>query len=83
MKFTNKTEYLAWRAQWRKDYAKLTKTTQKYKQQRKDKDPSTRSMAQMWCAICRKKAGLALEERKQSKILAQQQYLAARDLVAS
>lgn len=76
--FTNKEEYLAWRAEWRAQYAQLTQDIREHKLQRKDRDPATRSSAQYYCWKCRKEATELLELRKKSKVEAQRQYLAAK-----
>lgn len=76
--FNNKEEYLAWRAEWRAQYAQLTQDIREHKLQRKDRDPATRSSAQYYCWSCRKEATALLELRKKSKIEAQRQYLAAK-----
>jgi hypothetical protein len=76
--FTSKEEYLAWRAEWRAQYAQLTQDIREHKLQRKDRDPATRSSAQYYCWSCRKEATALLELRKKSKIEAQRQYLATK-----
>jgi len=76
--FTNKEEYLAWRAEWRAQYAQLTQDIREYKLLRKDRDPASRSHAKYRCWACRKEATALLELRKKSKIEAQRQYLATK-----
>ena len=76
--FNTKQEYLAWRTQWKTNYAALSETIREHKRNMKDKDPDVRSMAQCHRWVCRVKAARMLEERKASKVQAQQQYLAAK-----
>lgn len=76
--FTNKEEYLAWRAEWRAQYAQLTQDIREHKLLRKDRDPATRSRAQYYCWSGRKEATALLELRKKSKVEAQRQYLATK-----
>jgi hypothetical protein len=53
------------------------------KGKRKSKSAVGRSLAQCWCALLRKDATAALKLRKESKILAQRQYLAAKAVQAA
>lgn len=76
--FTNKTEYLAWRTEWRAKYAELSENIRQQKLNRKDKDPMIRSSAQCFCWSYRQEATVLLEIRKNSKVEAQRQYLAAK-----
>lgn len=66
--FTNKETYLAWRAEWRAEYADLSQTI---RQCRIDRDRSGRE-------FYRTRAREMMEVRKESKIEAQRQYLAAK-----
>lgn len=66
--FTNKETYLAWRAKWRAEYAKLSETIHMCKQRQ---NHSSRE-------FYRKQAREMLEVRKASKLEAQRQYLAAK-----
>ena len=74
--FFDKTSYLAWRATWKREYAELTKEIRLNKAARKSKDPAIRSGCQYLCWKQRRQATQMLAQRKQSKITAQQQYLA-------
>jgi len=74
--FTSKETYLAWRAEWRAKYADLSQTI---RQCRIDHDRSGRE-------FYRTRAREMMEVRKESKVEAQRQYLAAkvaRELAAS
>jgi hypothetical protein len=66
--FTSKETYLAWRAEWRAKYAELSKTI---RQCRIDHDRSGRE-------FYRTRAREMMEVRKESKVEAQRQYLAAK-----
>lgn len=70
--FTNKETYLAWRAEWRAKYADLSQTI---RQCRIDHDRSGRE-------FYRVRAREMMEVRKESKIEAQRQYLAAKAAAA-
>ncbi len=76
--FNTKAEYLAWRTQWKANYAALSETIRQHKTDRKDKDSAIRSMAQGQHHVCRRRATQMLEERKASKEQAQRLYLAAK-----
>ena len=88
--FTTKAEYIAWRTEWRANYAALSIQIREWKTKRKGKIAplassaktyycaSEQSLAQCQCWILRKKAQQMLEDRKQSKVQAQSQYLAAK-----
>jgi len=76
--FTDKATYLKWRTAWKENYAALTKEIREYKNTRKNKDAALRGQAQYQCWRLRQQATLMIEQRKQSKITAQQQYLASR-----
>ena len=81
--FKTKAEYLTWRSQWRADYAALTHKIRNYKAARKGGTSRERAIAQCWCHLLRQKASAKLEDRKQSKLLAQQGYLAAKTAAAA
>jgi len=66
--FNSKETYLAWRTQWRKEYADLSQTI---RQCRIDHDRSGRE-------FYRTRAREMMEVRKESKVEAQRQYLAAK-----
>lgn len=66
--FTNKETYLAWRTEWRAQYAELTQTI---RQCRIDHDRSGRE-------FYRVQARKMMEVRSESKVEAQRQYLAAK-----
>ena len=73
--FTTKAQYLVWRTTWKENYAALTQEIRKAKIQRKDKDALMRGGAQYTCWRLRQQATEMLEQRKQSKIEAQRQYV--------
>jgi len=75
--FTNKNEYLIWRTAWKENYAALAKEIRLNKAARKGEDAATRSICQWRCCLLRREAAALLEQRKQSKIEAQRQYLAS------
>lgn len=74
--FTDKPTYLAWRAAWKETYAELTLDIRHHKDNRKDESAITRASAQYQCWRLRRQATQMLAQRKQSKITAQEQYLA-------
>ena len=76
--FTNKAEYLTWRSQWKAEYAALSNEIREAKKDRKSKDKNEQSCAQVECWLLRKKANAMLKKRKESKVQAQAQYLAAK-----
>jgi len=97
--FTDKTSYLAWRAQWKADYAALSNTIRDMKwarwfassvcdkseaqQARFDAIKKAHTFPHGFypayvCRTLRAKATAMLEVRKESKIKAQEQYLAAK-----
>lgn len=78
--FFDKPSYLAWRATWKREYTELTKEIREYKNTRKSPDVALRAQAQYQCWRLRRQAVQMLEQRKQSKITAQQQYLTNRDI---
>lgn len=78
--FTNKETYLAWRAAWKKAYAQLAEEIREHKRDMRDKDPMVRAGGQWRRHAARKKAAYMIEVRKNSKIEAQRQYLAAKAL---
>lgn len=100
--FTNKTEYLIWRDQWKTDYAKLSDEIRDLKFARwfQSKPENKVSEAQTFrynqiakrypsqygfyafvhLRKAKAKATEMLEIRKQSKVQAQEQYLAAKAL---
>jgi len=81
--FTNKAEYLAWRTEWRAQYAELSENIREQKLSRKDKDALIRASAQCFCWRYRQEATALLELRKKSKVEAQRQYLAAKQTVTA
>ena len=81
--FTNKNEYLIWRTAWKENYAALAKEIRLNKAARKSEDPAIRSGCQYQCWRQRHEASAMLEQRKQSKIEAQRQYLTSRCLQTS
>lgn len=81
--FTDKATYLVWRKTWKETYAELTKEIRLNKAARKNTDPAIRSGCQYLCWRQRHEAAKLLEQRKQSKIEAQRQYLASRCLQPS
>ena len=76
--FTNKAEYLTWRSQWRAEYAALSNEIREAKKDRKSKYKNEQSCAQVTCWQLRIKAAKMIAKRKESKVLAQSQYLAAK-----
>jgi hypothetical protein len=78
--FTNKTEYLTWRAQWKTEYTQLSNNIRALKKGIKEamRKRQYAGVAQNQLRHLREYATEMLELRKQSKILAQQQYLAAK-----
>lgn len=76
--FTNKDEYLVWRAHWRKTYKELSELIREYKSARKDESAHVRAHASSCCHIRRNEAFALMALRTRSKELAQQQYLAAK-----
>ena len=88
--FATKSEYLTWRSEWRAHYKTLTTEIRQWKAKRKGKPkfimPSAHASycnieqahAQYQCWILRIKAREMLEKRKESKLLAQRLYLAAK-----
>lgn len=76
--FTDKPTYLAWRTAWKENYAALTADIRASKAGRKHPDAGIRSSSQYQCWYQRRQATQMLEQRKQSKITAQQQYLASK-----
>lgn len=81
--FTNKAQYLVWRTAWKENYAALSKEIRLNKAARKSEDAAIRSGCQYTCWYQRREAAQMLEQRKQSKIEAQRQYLASRCLQPS
>ena len=73
--FKTKEEYLKWRSQWQADYAALSDRIRDKKAARKNGTIAERCTAQVWCHLLRKEATAMLEERKESKVKAQQSYL--------
>ena len=80
--FKTKKEYLTWRSQWKAEYAALSTEIRACKTARKSRSSEERSAAQVWCYLHRKKATALLEKRAQSKVMAQQCYLAAKTALA-
>lgn len=78
--FTTKAQYLVWRTAWKENYAALVKEIREYKATRKSPDAGLRACAQYNCWRLRREATQMLEQRKQSKIEAQRQYLASQCL---
>lgn len=77
--FTNKAEYLEWRAAWRAHYALMAEEIRECKQLRKTApDPEDRGHAQYRRQQLRAEAAGLMEIRKNSKLEAQRQYLAAK-----
>lgn len=81
--FTDKPTYLAWRTAWKENYRELAAEIREYKATRKSTDAGLRSQAQYQCWRLRQEAAEMLEQRKQSKIEAQRQYIASRCLQPS
>lgn len=77
--FTNKEEYLVWRAAWRENYKALSQQIRETKQERHTtKDAHTRAWSSYQCYCLRLKAKAQMEIRENSKVEAQRQYLAAK-----
>jgi len=77
--FVNKAEYLVWRAAWRTYYRQLSELIRQTKLERKGDHAA---LAQWRCHCLRQEAQALLVIRRNSKELAQRQYLAGQALPA-
>jgi len=78
--FTNKNEYLAWRQQWKAEYKNLSKQIRLLKISINEGQRNRLYVGGLQNELrdLRAEATQMLELRKQSKVVAQQQYLAAK-----
>jgi hypothetical protein len=83
--FTNKETYIAWRAEWRADYAELTTKIRSLRREMNEafRDNRPAANAQFQLRMARYKANEMMELRAEAKTRAAEQYAASRQSQAA
>ena len=81
MKFNNKETYLDYRSNWKAEYNTLSNEIRELKKQTRESCHHITWSEYLALKRLKDKATAMLEERKASKIEAQRQYLASKELV--
>ena len=81
MKFTNKETYLAYRSEWKANYKNLSQEIRALKVEINETQRAKGYAGSMQYQLLklRKQATAMIEERKESKVEAQRQYLATKE----
>jgi hypothetical protein len=74
--FTNKNQYITWRANWRQQYNALSSIISALKKERADKDSAVRAGAQSALHYRRLEACKLMELRAASKVRSQELWVA-------